>query len=101
MYHYFPQVRYSYYPGKTSIIEYTSLIFNETLTPQYPSILKCAPISIPAGTNNLRRTHKPDNPLKEIRNPIPRNMDNPIKGIRYLVQNGIRCQCSLGLIFPT
>ena len=35
-----------------------------------------------AGTDNLGRTWKPDNPLKGILNPIPISLDNPYKGIQ-------------------
>ena len=41
-----------------------------------------------AGTTNPGGTQKPDNPLKEIRNPIPRNPDNPLKRIHNLVPKG-------------
>ena len=39
-----------------------------------------------AGTKNPRGTRKPDNPLKQIRNPIPQDPDNPLKGIQNIVQ---------------
>ena len=38
-----------------------------------------------AGTTNPRGTRKTDNPLKKNRDPIPRNPDNHLKGIWYLV----------------
>ena len=41
-----------------------------------------------AGTTNPRGTRKSDNPLKGIRNPIPQDLDNPLKVIRDLVKNG-------------
>ena len=40
-----------------------------------------------AGTNNPGGTRKPDNPFKGIWNRIPQDLDNPLKGIRDLVQN--------------
>ena len=40
-------------------------------------------------------------PLKGIRNPIPQELDNPLKGIRYLVQNRTRSQWPRGLTIPT
>ena len=42
-----------------------------------------------AGTTNTGGIQKPDNTLKGIRNSIPRNPDSPLRGIWYLVQNGI------------
>ena len=39
-----------------------------------------------AGTTNHGGTQKSDNPLKGIQNPIPCNLNNPLKGIRDLVQ---------------
>ena len=58
-------------------------------------------LGITSGTNNPGGTQKPDNSLKGTRNPIPRNMDNPRKGIRELVPNGIRSQWTRGLTVPT
>ena len=54
-----------------------------------------------SGTTNPRGTRKPDNPLKEIRNKIPRNPDNPLQGIRNLVPNRIRSQWSISSTLPT
>ena len=52
-------------------------------------------------TTNPRGTPKQDNPLKGIRDPIPRNPYNPLKGIWDLVPNGIRIQWPRGLTVPT
>ena len=49
----------------------------------------CIPDSL-KGIVQFPETPGLDNALKGIRNPIPRNMDNPHKEIRELVQNGIR-----------
>ena len=54
-----------------------------------------------AGTTNPGGTQKPDNPLKGIQNPIPRNLDNPCKRILELVPNGIQSQWPRGLTAPT
>ena len=54
-----------------------------------------------SGTINPGVTQKLDNPLKGIRNTIPRNPDNPIKRIRNLVPNGIQSQWPRGLTVPT
>ena len=54
-----------------------------------------------AGTTNPGRTRKQGNPLKGIRDQIPQDPDNPLKGIRYLVQNGTRIQWPIGLTIPT
>ena len=54
-----------------------------------------------AGTTNPGGTQKPDNPLKGIRNSIPRNPDNPLKGIQDLVKNGTRSQYQRGLTVQT
>ena len=54
-----------------------------------------------AGTTNPKGTRKPDNPLKGIRNPIPWNRDNPIKGMLDLVKNGTRRQWPRELTVPT
>ena len=48
------------------------------------------------GTINLGGTRKPDNTHNGIRNPIPHDPDNPLKGIRDLVQNGNRSQIREG-----
>ena len=39
-----------------------------------------------ARTTNPRGTQKLDKPLKEIRNPIPQDLESPLKGIWYLVK---------------
>ena len=54
-----------------------------------------------AGTNNTGVTRTPNNTLKGIRNPIPQDLNNPLKGIRYLVQNGTRSHWPRGLSIPT
>ena len=54
-----------------------------------------------AGTNNPGVNHKLDNPLKGVRNPIPRKPDNPLKGIQNLVPNGTCNQWTIGLNVPT
>ena len=54
-----------------------------------------------AGTTNPMGTPKPDNPPKGIRNPIPRNPENPLKVIRDLVQNRTRIQWLIELTVPT
>ena len=53
-----------------------------------------------SGTTNPRVTRKPDNTLKGIRNPIPHDQDNPLKGIWDLVQNRTQSQCPRGLTIP-
>ena len=55
----------------------------------------------PAGTTNPGGNRKPDNPLKGIRNPIPRNPDNNIEVIWDLLQNGTRIQWPRGLTVRT
>ena len=45
-----------------------------------------------ARTTNTGGTRKPDNPFKEIRNPIPRSPDIPLKRIWDLVPNGTHSQ---------
>ena len=52
-------------------------------------------------TTNPRRTQKPDNPLKGIWNPIPQDLDNPLKIIHDIVQNRTRSQWPIGLTIPT
>ena len=52
-------------------------------------------------TTDSGGTWKPDNLLKGIWNIIPQNLDNPRKGIRELLPNGIRSQWLGGLIVPT
>ena len=55
-----------------------------------------------ARTTNPGETQKPDNtPLKGIRNTIPWNPDNSIKGIQYLVQNRARSLYPRELTVPT
>ena len=54
-----------------------------------------------SGTTNPGGTRKPDNPLNVIQNPIPQDPDNPLKGIRYLVQNRTRSHWPRGLTIPT
>ena len=54
-----------------------------------------------AGARNPRRNRKPDNSLKGIWNIIPRNLDNPRKGIRELVPNRILIQWPIGLTVST
>ena len=54
-----------------------------------------------AGTTNPGIIQKPNNPLKEIRNPIPWKPDNPITEIWALEPNGIRSQWPIGLTVPT
>ena len=54
-----------------------------------------------AGTNNIRRTRKPENPLKGIRNKIPRNLYNSLKGVQDLAPNGTRSQWPRGLTVQT
>ena len=66
--------------------------------------LKCTLLceySIHAGTNNPGVTRKLDNTLKGIRNPIPRNPDNPFKLIQNLLPNIIWIQWPRGLTVPT
>ena len=53
------------------------------------------------GTANTGVTQKLDNNLKVIRNPIHRNLDNPLRGIRNLVPNRILIQWSIGLTLTT
>ena len=53
-----------------------------------------------AGTTNLGGTWKPNNLLKEIRNPIPQDPDNPLKGIQDLVKNETQSQWPRGLTIP-
>ena len=53
------------------------------------------------GTNNPGGTRKQDNPLKIIWNPIPRESDNPVKVIRYLLQKVTWIQWPKGLTVPT
>ena len=52
-------------------------------------------------TTNNGGTWKVDNPLKGMRNSIPRNLDNHRKGIRELVSNGIRSQWPRGSTVTT
>ena len=52
-------------------------------------------------TTNPGGTRKPYNPLKGIRNQIPRNLANPRKGIWELASNEIRSQWPGGLTAPT
>ena len=54
-----------------------------------------------AVTSNPGGTWKPDNTPKGIRNPILQDLDNPLKGIRDLVQNRTRIQWPRGLTIPT
>ena len=54
-----------------------------------------------AGTTNPGVTQKPDNSHKGIRNPIPRNPYDPLKGIWNLGPNRIRSQYPIGLTIPT
>ena len=54
-----------------------------------------------AVSTNTGGTRKMDNLFKGIRDPIPLNLDNPRKGIRELVLNGIRIQWPIGLTVPT
>ena len=54
-----------------------------------------------SGNNNPGITQKPDNPLKVIRNPIPRNLDNTLKGTRDLLKNGTQIQWPRGLTVAT
>ena len=52
------------------------------------------------GTTNPGVIQKPDNPLNWTRNPLPWNPDNPLKGIRNLVENGIWIKWPRGLTVP-
>ena len=54
-----------------------------------------------AGTTNPGGTWEPDNILKGIWNPIPQDLDNPLKGIQDLVQNGTCNQWPRGLTILT
>ena len=54
-----------------------------------------------AETSNPGVTRTPDNPLKRIRNPIPRKPDNILQGIHNLVPNIIRRHWPRGLTVPT
>ena len=54
-----------------------------------------------AVTNNPGVTLKPDNPLKRIRNTIPRKPDNTLKVIRNIVPNGIWIQWPRVITIPT
>ena len=51
-------------------------------------------------TTNPRGTRKLDNPLKGIRNLIPQDPHNHLKGIWDLVQNRTRSQWARGLTIP-
>ena len=53
------------------------------------------------GTTNPGETQKPDNPPKKIRNLIPKDPDNPLKGIWDRVQKGTRIEWPRGLTIPT
>ena len=55
----------------------------------------------PAGTTNPGITRKLDNPLEGIWNPITRNPDKSLKGIRNIVPNRIRRQWPRGFTVPT
>ena len=83
------------------IIYYTSYCINVLEQANRLIATLHKPISYDAGTANPGGTRKPDNPLKGTQNPIPRNLDNPLRGIRDLVQNGTWSQKPRGLIVPT
>ena len=96
-----------YYRGLKSIspkFKYIKLNTYTVLNPdfQIPGILVQAICHYEiAGTTNPGGTRKPDNPLKGISDPIPRNPDNILKEIQDLVQNETRSQWPIGLTVST